>query len=195
MKKVLLINGYETFEGIGQNTLNKSLVQIAKDILETKGHKVKITEIEQGFDAAEEVEKHLWADVVLIQTPIYWFGIPALFKSYIDRVHSLGYAQGKMCTGDGRTRQDASKKYGSGGALTDRKYMLSSTWNAPECAFNDAEQFFDGKNFDDVLVQVHKTYQFCGYKMLPSIGIFDVFKAAELSEDVENFRKHIETHF
>ena len=31
MKKVLLINGYETFEGIGQNTLNKSLVQIAKD--------------------------------------------------------------------------------------------------------------------------------------------------------------------
>lgn len=32
MKKALLINGYETYEGVGQNRLNNSLIEYTKKI-------------------------------------------------------------------------------------------------------------------------------------------------------------------
>lgn len=195
MKKALLINGYETFEGVGQNRLNRSLIEIVKNILEAKGYEVKITEVEKGYDAAQEVEKHLWADVVFVQTPIYWFNVPGAFKTYIDKVYIYGYAQGCMCKGDGRTHEDASRKYGSGGLLKDKSYMISTTWNAPKEAFGNPAEFMEGMSLDEITMYLHKTYQFLGMKKLPSFGIFDIFKHPDCSEQIEKFKTHIEGHF
>jgi modulator of drug activity B len=194
--KALLINGYETFTGVGEGKLNSSLIQITKELLEQKGYEVKTTTIEDGYDVMEEHQKLLWADVVYLQTPVYWFGIPALFKSYIDRVLMVGYADGSTLSGDGRTRSDASKKYGSGGNLTNKKYMLCSTWNSPSEAFNDKEQFFEGLSVDQVLMQVHKSYQFLGMKQIPSFTFFDIFKSADgVAIQVEAFKQHIKANF
>jgi len=195
MKKALLINGYETFEGVGQNRLNRSLIEITKQILEDKGYEVKVTEVEKGYDVSQEVEKHLWADVVFVQTPIYWFNVPGAFKTYIDKVYISGYAEGCMCIGDGRTRDDASKKYGSGGLLKDKSYMISTTWNAPKEAFNDPDEFMDGMSLDEATLYLHKTYQFLGMKKLPSTAIFDIFKHPDCSEQVETFKAHIKANF
>ena len=194
--KALLINGYETFPGVGQGTLNQSLMQLTKEMLESKGYEVKMTEVEKGYELTEEHEKILWADAVYLQTPIYWFGIPGAFKSYIDRVLMMGYADGSTLSGDGRTRSDASKKYGSGGNLQAKKYMLTSTWNAPKQAFADKEQFFEGLNVDEVLTQVHKSYQFLGLQKMPSFSFFDVFKDHEsVVPQVEQFKAHIQANF
>lgn len=194
--KALLINGYETFEGVGQNRLNRSLVEYTKEILESKGYEVKVTTIEEGYDVVEEHNKLVWADVVYVQAPVYWFGIPGMFKSYIDRVLMVGYADGSTLSGDGRTRSDASKKYGSGGNLVHTKYMVCSTWNAPEEAFNDKEQFLEGLSVDQVLMQIHKSYQFLGMQKLPSFTFFDVFKDSTLVESsIERFKQHIDANF
>lgn len=194
--KALLINGYETFPGVGQATLNHLLVQITQEILQSKGYQVKITEVEKGFDLVEEHEKMLWADVVYLQTPVYWFGIPGAFKSYIDRVLMMGYADGSTLSGDGRTRSDASKKYGSGGKLQAKQYMLSSTWNAPKEAFEDKQQFFEGLSVEEILMSVHKSYQFLGLQKLPSFTFHDVFKDQEsVVPQVEQFKAHIQANF
>lgn len=52
------------------------------------------------------------------------------------------------------------QKYGSGGLIHDKKYMLSLTWNAPMEAFNDADQFFHGVGVDGVYLPFHKANQF-----------------------------------
>lgn len=193
--KALLINGYEKYEGVGEARLNNSLVEMAKEILENKGYEVKTTIVEDGFDAGEEHDKTLWADVIFVQMPVYWFGPSAKFKEYIDKVYIMGYALGTMCKGDGRTRSDSTKGYGSGGLLTDKKYMLSSTWNAPKEAFGIEDGFYEGMDVDQSLVAIHKTYQFLGMEKLPSFSVHDVFKEADRDEDIKNFKAHIEENF
>jgi NAD(P)H dehydrogenase (quinone) len=37
-------------------------------------------------DVAEELEKLLWADLLILQFPLWWFGMPAILKGWVDRV-------------------------------------------------------------------------------------------------------------
>jgi modulator of drug activity B len=74
------------------------------------------------------VEKHQWADTLILQIPVNWMGVPWSFKKYMDLVFSAG-TDGRLCDGDGRTRSDPSRQYGSGGSLTGKNYMLSLTLN------------------------------------------------------------------
>ena len=90
---------------------------MAKEIFEKKNYEVRVTHVDKGYEVEKELENNLWADIIFIQTPIYWFNIPGKFKSYIDKIYTIGNA-GSMSNGDGRTRSDLSKKYGSGGLLT-----------------------------------------------------------------------------
>jgi modulator of drug activity B len=70
---------------------------------------------------------------------------------------------------------------------------VSTTWNAPEEAFNDNQQFLEGFSTDQTLTQLHKSYQFLGMKKIPSFEIFDVFKSPEsVANQVEKFKKHLE---
>ena len=192
---IFLIDGYETFTGVGEAKLNRSLVKAAKEHFKDQGLSLKTTCIEDGYDVTDEHEKLMWCDILCIQTPVYWFGIPGLFKSYIDRVLMVGYANGSTLAGDGRSREDKTKQYGSGGLLTNKQYMVSSTWNAPKEAFNDKKQFLEGFSVDQALMQLHKSYQFLGMKQIESFEIYDVFKSPEsVAKQVEKFKKHLDSH-
>ncbi len=196
MKKALLLNGYERVKGVGEGRLNSSLIAITKDILEEKGYEVVVTVVEDGYDILKEHQKLLAADVVFIQIPVYWFGVPAIFKAYIDKVLMIGNADHSTSKGDGRTREDPSKQYGSGGLLTKKKYMVCSTWNAPANAFDNKDGFFEGLSVDQVLNQIHKTYQFLGIQKLPSFTFFDIFKSTEgVAKQIEEFKDHIKRSF
>lgn len=46
----------------------------------------------QSADVAAEQEKVLWADVVVFQFPLWWFGPPAILKGWVDRVFARGFA-------------------------------------------------------------------------------------------------------
>jgi modulator of drug activity B len=46
-------------------------------------------------------------------------------KKFIDEVYMLG--RGKIFEGDGRTRSDPARRYGTGGLMAGRTYMLSTT--------------------------------------------------------------------
>ena len=45
MKKVLLINAHQFYEGFSEGKLNKTMVDTAKEELEVKGREVRITEM------------------------------------------------------------------------------------------------------------------------------------------------------
>lgn len=195
MKKALVINAYETYKGIGEGKLNKSLCDIATKTLEKKGYQVYTTVLEEGYILETELKKNIEADLIFVQFPVYWFSVPALFKKYIDEVYGYAYANGFLCKGDGRTRTDLNKKYGSGGLKSNAKYMISTTWNAPLEAFEESGQFFENKNVDQILVGMHKTYQFLGIQALPSFAMYNIFKENTIIEDIALFKNHINNEF
>jgi len=188
MKNILLINGAKTFAH-SNGQLNDTLTELAQEVLSDLGHQVQVTRADSEYDAKAEVEKFLWADTVIYQMPGWWMGAPWTVKKYIDDVFTEGH--GSLYANDGRSRSDASKKYGSGGLIHDKNYMLSLTWNAPMDAFNDAEQFFHGVGVDGVYLPFHKANQFLGMQTLPTFIVNDVIKAPEVQAYMAQYRDHL----
>ena len=190
MKKALIIHSHQLYEGISTGGLNKAMASVIQEELESREFEVRHTHIEQGYDVETEVQNHLWADVIILQSPVYWFGMPWIYKKYVDEVFTAGMMKGVFITGDGRTREDPSRQYGSGGLLQGRKYMLSLTWNAPEAAFNNANQtLFGERSVDDVFILNTANYKFCGMEILPSFSCHDVMKAPNIENDMARLRR------
>ena len=194
MKNVLLINAHQRYAGFADGKLNQTLIDAAKELLENLGYETKTTIVESGYNVAGELEKYQRADAVFVQTPVYWMSVPYLFKKYIDEVFTAGIGQ-VLCKDDGRTRSDLSKKYGSGGLLSGKKYMISTTWNAPLEAFEDPNQFFEGKGVDGVFFWLHKAFQFFDMQSLPTFSCHDVLKTPDIENDLKRFKAHLDNSF
>ncbi|MGF1524015.1 MAG: NAD(P)H-dependent oxidoreductase [Leptolyngbyaceae cyanobacterium] len=194
MKNVFIINAHEPYP-ISKGDLNSALVEKAMSILSAKGYNIKNTTMEDEYEPQAEVEKHLLADVIILQTPVNWMGVPWSFKRYMDYVYSAGI-MGQLCDGDGRTRQDPTKQYGTGGLLTDKKYMLSLTFNAPKEAFDDPNQsFFEGKGVDDLFWPMHLNFRFLGMQPLETFACHDVMKNPDIENDFIRFEACLNRHF
>ncbi len=195
-KKVLLINTHLTYPNWTEGTLNNSFIQKAKDFFEAKDFEILETKIEEGYNADEEVDKHLEADIVMLQTPVNWFGAPWIYKKYVDEVFNSGLFSKKFLSDDGRTREEATKQYGTGGHLQGKKFMISATWNAPAEAFdNPAQQLMQGKSTADLFLPITSNYRFCGVEIVADYNCFDIFKNQDIAKDLENFPKHLENVF
>jgi modulator of drug activity B len=127
MSNILIINGAKEFAH-SKGQLNDTLTEVADGFLRDAGHDVKVVRADSDYDIKAEVQNFLWADVIVWQMPGWWMGAPWTVKKYMDDVFTEGH--GSLYASDGRTRSDASKKYGSGGLIQGKKYMLSLTWNA-----------------------------------------------------------------
>ena len=188
MKNILLLNGGKQFAH-SEGRLNATLHEAAIAHLDRAGFDVRQTFIDGGYDAQEEVEKFLWADVVIYQMPGWWMGAPWTVKKYIDEVFTAGH--GSLYANDGRTRSDHSQKYGSGGLVHGKQYMLSLTWNAPQQAFDDPTDFFEAKGVDAVYFPFHKANQFLGMSGLPTFLCVDVMKRPAIEADIARYEQHL----
>jgi len=193
-KNVLIINAHQYYP-FAEGKLNATMAEKAKAFFEAQGHKVKETTMTDAWDTAEEVEKHLWADLVVLQSPVNWMGVPWSFKKYMDEVYTAGM-MGKLCDGDGRSAEAPKANYGMGGLLKGTKYMLSLTFNAPKEAFNNPEEpFFEGKGVDDLFWSTHLNFRFFAMEPLPTFACYDVMKNPEIEKDFERFEAHLNKVF
>jgi modulator of drug activity B len=188
MKKILLLNGGKAFAH-SAGRYNATLHAAAAEWFDRAGCDLHTTVLEEGYDIQEEVQKILWADVVIYQMPGWWMGAPWTVKKYLDEVFTAGH--GSLYANDGRTRSDASQKYGSGGLLHGKHYMISATWNAPQQAFDDPSDFFAGKGVDAVYLPFHKANEFLGMRGLPTFLCVDVMKRPAIEADVARYRRHL----
>lgn len=83
----------------------------------------------QSDDIRQEQEKLLWADVVVLQFPLWWFSVPAIMKGWIDRVFGHGFVIGVPNPAGGWLR------YGEG-RLARRRAMLAVTTGGREEQFS-----------------------------------------------------------
>ena len=195
MKNVLIINGHQRYDQIAEGRLTKLFVDTASDFLTQNGFNVKQSIIEGTYDVNDELEKLAWADYILFQYPVYWMGVPWITKKYIDEVFSGGMNTVTFVS-DGRSKEDPSKKYGSGGLMQGKKYMLSLTYNCPDTEFDNKDGFFDGLSLDEANVATHKLFQFCGAEPLETFAIHDVFNEnLDIDSELKRFKETLQRNF
>ena len=190
----LIINAHLNYPNWSEGTLNESMANVAKEFFTKLGHSVTETNVEAGYDPEEEVQKHVNANIVILQTPINWFGAPWIYKKYVDEVFNNGLHSKVLLDNDGRTRSDPSKQYGTGGHMQGRKFMISATWNAPEEAFSNPHGvLMEGKSADDLLLGISANYKFVGFDVVPTYGIYDIFKEnADINLGIDGLKKYLE---
>ncbi|MEO1656460.1 MAG: NAD(P)H-dependent oxidoreductase [Pseudomonadota bacterium] len=194
MSNVFIINGHQPYP-FAKGELNAALAKKAEEFFLSRGDNVRSTAVAQGYTTDDEIEKHQWADIVVMQFPVNWMMVPWVFKQYMDEVYTAGM-DGRLCVGDGRAADKPKANYGMGGSLAGTQYMLSTTLNAPYEAFDDvAEPFFEGLSLDELLRPVHLNAKFFGMSQLPSFGAFDVMKNADIENDFQRFDAHLEATF
>lgn len=192
MATILIIDGGVPFHGVG-GTLNHSYAELAAKTLAAMRHDARVTRVDAEWQAAQEVEKIMAADAVILTFAAWWMGMPWPVKRYIDEVFCAGLSKG----GDGRHRDDPAHNYGHGGILAGKKrYMLATTWNAPLNAFVDPAEFFGGIGIDGVLLPVHKAFEFIGMKKIGETFMAnDVIKNPTHAEDFVRFEALLKKNF
>lgn len=188
MSHILLLDGGTNF-GHSKGELNHTLTAIAQQTLTALGHHVTTTAIAESYDIDQEVAHFAACDTVIVQMPGWWMGEPWTVKKYMDEVFTQGY--GTLYSSDGRSRENSEKKYGSGGLLQGKHYLLSLTWNAPLEAFTDPQQFFEGVGIDGLYLHTHKAFQFLGMSPRPTFICNDVIKRPDVTAYSEAYQRHL----
>lgn len=190
MSNAFILNAHQYYD-YAPGKLNAEIIRRTEEHLNAKGFEVRRSHVMDDYDVNDEVEKHRWADVIILQSPVNWMGVPWLAKKYMDEVYMAGTG-GLLCDADGRSSEAPKDNYGSGGALKGKKYMLSLTFNAPEEAFDDPSQYlFQGKSVDDLLYPCHVNFRFFAMSPLPTFACFDVMKNPQIENDFHRLERHL----
>jgi NAD(P)H dehydrogenase (quinone) len=116
----------------------------------------------QAADIEQEQQKLLAADAVILQFPLWWFGMPAILKGWIDRVYAYGLAYGFKDAGN-------RYRYGEGG-LKGRRALLSVTVGGP--AVDYAPRGVNGPLEHLLFPITHGTLFFPGMDVLPTHAVY-----------------------
>jgi len=194
-KKIFVINGGQVF-GHSGGRFNKTIAETTIAFFNgTDGFEVRSTDINQDYDPAKEVENYVWADVVIYHTPIWWFQVPHGLKKYIDVVFTEGHRKG-IYRSDGRKMDNPNVNYGTGGSMHGKKYMVTSSWNAPATAFTLPGEFFNETSVDEgVLFGFHRMNAFTGMTPLEGMHFHDVEKNADIETDLKKYLNHLTQTF
>jgi modulator of drug activity B len=195
MKNIFVINGGQVF-GHSGGKFNKTLLDTTTAYFADKdGFEVRSTDVNHIYDPKQEVENYKWADVIIYHTPVWWFQLPHGFKKYIDVVFTEGHQNG-IYHSDGRSSANPAINYGTGGMLHGKKYLLTSSWNAPKEAFTLPGEFFNERTVDEgALFGFHRMNAFTGMQPLESIHFHDVEKNADIPTDLQRYTNHLNKLF
>lgn len=188
MTKIFIINGGQRFAHSG-GKFNETLLEIDNSFfIPDNGFELKVTDINNDYIPQQEVDKYVWADIVIYHFPVWWFSMPYKLKEYIDTVFSTGHRNG-MYYSDGRKDENPDYNYGTGGSLEGRKYLVTTTWNAPETAFTLPNEFFNQTSVDDgVLFGFHRMNAFLSLERINGIHFHDLEKNVT-SKRVNSYKK------
>ncbi len=167
MTNILIISGHT-------NTSNDSVAnKTILEQLESQMPESRVVYLDRLYpdfhiDAKAEQEKLLWADIVVLQFPVYWFSMPSLLHRWMEETFLHGFSHGS-----------------SGDKLRGKVLVISYTTGAPAEAL-DWEPFF---------ANLRATCEFTGMEWGGSIGTGGVSyqmrnNPALLAEIAEKSRMH-----
>ena len=132
-----------------------------------------------------EMDKLLWCDTLVFNFPLWWFGLPAILKGWVDRVFAMGLVYG------------AGKGVYENGFFKGKEAFLCFTTGGPEMAYGE-----NGKNgqLDTILFPIqHGMLYFCGFTVIAPFVCFapvrldDEQRTAELAR-YEAYLQDLDKH-
>jgi putative NADPH-quinone reductase len=148
----------------------------AKDL---KYFKQKIEEMHatemKSFSAEieSEIEKIEWCDLMILQFPLWWFGLPAVLKGWVDRVFAMGRTYG-----GGRIYED--------GVFRGKRALLSLTTGGPEEGYRKGAS---QRDISSVLRPIHRSMQFVGFDVMAPQVIYGPVRLTD-----EQRKQHFATY-
>lgn len=139
--------------------------------------------LHEGFagDVRAEQEKLFWCDVLILQFPMWWFGLPAILKGWVDRV----FAAGGRIYGGG--------KWYDRGVFAGKRALCSTTVGGAAPIFS--EHGLNGP-LDGILFPInHGILAFTGFHVLRPFVVHAPARisAAERSLELERYRSTVLT--
>lgn len=135
----------------------------------------------QSQDIAEEQQKLLWADNVILQFPLWWYGMPAILKGWFDRVYAFGFAYGLGKHGGSHW----GNRFGEG-VMKGRRAMVAMLVGGRMAHYGPR-----GVNgtMDDLLWPVHHgVLYYPGFDVVPPTVFYEVGKVDEA--EAESLTQH-----
>ncbi|MCG2841204.1 NAD(P)H-dependent oxidoreductase [Sandaracinobacter sp. RS1-74] len=111
-------------------------------------------------DVKAEQAKLLWADMMILQFPLWWYSMPAILKGWVERVYAAGFAYGVGVSDEHR----GGDRYGEGVFAGKRAMLLVSVGGQPD---NYSARGICGP-IEDVLFPInHGILYYPGFDVLP----------------------------
>jgi NAD(P)H dehydrogenase (quinone) len=126
----------------------------------------------QTPDVEAEQQKLLAADAVILQFPLWWFGMPAILKGWVDRVFAYGFAYGYKGAGN-------RYRYGDG-MLKGKRALIQVTVGGPEKDYSP--RGINGPIEQLLFPVTHGTLFYPGMDVLPTHAVYGSvhFSAADV---------------
>jgi NAD(P)H dehydrogenase (quinone) len=113
-----------------------------------------------------EMEKLEWCDTIIFNFPLWWFGLPAILKGWVDRVFAMGVVYG------------SGKGVYDNGTYKNKTAFLTVTTGGPEIAYGDKGK---NGNLETILYPIqHGMFYFTGMTVMPP---FICFSPARITDD------------
>lgn len=187
IKKVHIVNAHQKWSGIAEGNLTRHYIDIMSKVLDNNQIEYTIINVDDGYDIEEEVGRFVAADLIILQFPMYWMGLPWLGKKYIDEVFMAG--TGRIYNKGYHESSNPNKQYGRGKGLLSGKYMLSITCSAPLESFVESQQFFNGLGVDNAFMSVHNALRFVGLSQIETFTSHNIFKNPQIEADSKNLER------
>jgi len=149
-------------------SFNHAILEVVTETMKSKRHEVVVRDLYSiGFDPVLKVsdfediqsgnlsqdikaeqEYIAWADIMTVIHPVWWTGLPAMFKGYIDRVFCYGFAY-------------SFDNKGPVPHLKGKKVMIINTQGTPKAAYDASGMFEAMKMTSDTGI-----YKFCGLEVM-----------------------------
>lgn len=116
----------------------------------------------QTPDVVAEQRKLMAADAVILHFPLWWFGMPAIMKGWIDRVWAYGLAYGYRDAGN-------AYRYGEGG-FAGKRALLAVSVGGPEVDYSP--RGINGPLEQLLFPITHGALFFPGMQVLPTFAVY-----------------------
>ena len=154
MKNILIVSGHTD---LSDSVANKKILDILTAQL-PQSRQVHLDKLYPDFviDVRAEQEKLIWADIVVLQFPVFWFSAPSILHRWMEQTFLHGFSHGS-----------------AGDKLRGKKMVISCTSGAPAEALD----------WDAILQFLRATAQVTGMEYMGTVVTGDVSYA--LRQDTE----------
>ncbi|RSX55935.1 NAD(P)H dehydrogenase [Bifidobacterium dolichotidis] len=127
-----------------------------------------------SIDVAAEQSKIEWADLIILQSPMFWYSVPSIVNRWFEEVFSAGWAYET-----------------TGHVLDGKKVIFSMTVGGPVEAYTDETTV--GITEDQVIAPMRSSFTYCNMDWLGSVVTYDMPQPADSEAMKEAIHAHVES--